>query len=82
MTTLLKEKEDRARAASSRCKTSWVGKDAQGCPLKRRSRSGETCRRTKVRTVAIDSPVTVEPAGATSALPPQLFGRMTFTIIE
>ncbi|KAF3849510.1 hypothetical protein F7725_019229, partial [Dissostichus mawsoni] len=55
-----KEKEDRARAASSRIRTSCVGKDAQGCPLKRRSRSGETCRRTKVRTVAIDSPVTVE----------------------
>ncbi|XP_034094527.1 uncharacterized protein LOC117561328 isoform X3 [Gymnodraco acuticeps] len=76
MTTLLKEEEDRARAASSWSRIRWVGKDVQGCPLKRRDRSGATCRRTKARTVAINSPVTVEPAGATSAVPPQLFDEI------
>ncbi|KAK5933466.1 hypothetical protein CgunFtcFv8_013946 [Champsocephalus gunnari] len=42
-----KEEEDGARAASSRSRIRWVGKDAQERPLKRRSRSGATCRRAK-----------------------------------
>ncbi|KAK5902875.1 hypothetical protein CesoFtcFv8_008089 [Champsocephalus esox] len=69
MTTLLKEEEDRARAASSRSRIRWVGKDAQGCPLKRRDRSGATCRRTKDRLLPTGRPShSCNPEGVTESI--------------
>ncbi|KAF3841532.1 hypothetical protein F7725_007394 [Dissostichus mawsoni] len=44
-------------------------KRCSGVSSKKEEQKWATCR---LRTVAIDSPVTVEPAGATSAVPPQL----------